>query len=159
MVGDTQIAHINGSASLLPALLDELNRIQQFLQAVIDTLALDTVTVLPERAELLGQLPQHRQQYDWAVARAVAELRVLVEYLLPLCRVGGKLLAQKGEGVQAEIANAVKAIKLLGGSTPELGQVILPNRELPHYFVVVEKLAETPDKYPRRVGVPGKRPL
>ncbi len=141
------------------ALVESVAKKGQFLQAVIAELALDDVTVLTDRAELLGQLPQHRQQYDWAVARAVAELRVLVEYLLPLCRVGGNMLAQKGEGVQAEIENAAEAIKLLGGSTPELGQVTLPGRDLPHYFVVIRKLGQTPAKYPRRVGVPGKRPL
>lgn len=140
-------------------LVESVAKKGQFLQAVIDALALDDVAVLTERAELLGQLPQHRQQYDWAVARAVAELRVLVEYLLPLCRVGGKMLAQKGEGVQEEIKNAVQAIKLLGGSAPELEQVILPHRKQVHYFVVVEKLSNTPAKYPRRVGMPGKRPL
>lgn len=140
-------------------LVESVAKKGQFLQAVLDALGLDNVIVLTERAELLGQQPQHRQQYDWAVARAVAELRVLVEYLLPLCRVGGKMLAQKGAGVQEEVANAVEAIKLLGGSAPELGQIALPNREQLHYFVVVSKLRETPAQYPRRVGVPGKRPL
>lgn len=140
-------------------LVESVAKKGQFLQAVVDALALDNVTVLAERAELLGQLPQHRQQYDWAVARAVAELRVLVEYLLPLCRVGGRMLAQKGAGVQEEIKNAGEAIKLLGGAAPELGEITLPEREQPHYFVVVHKLGDTPAKYPRRVGVPGKRPL
>jgi 16S rRNA (guanine527-N7)-methyltransferase len=140
-------------------LVESVSKKAQFLQAVIDALALDNVTVLAERAELLGQQPQHRQQYDWAVARAVAELRVLVEYLLPLCRVGGKMLAQKGAGVHEEIESAAEAIRLLGGTTPELGQVTLPGREQPHYFVVIGKLENTPAKYPRRVGVPGKRPL
>ena len=140
-------------------LVESVAKKGQFLLAVIEALALDKVTVLTERAELLGQSPQHRQQYDWAVARAVAELRVLAEYLLPLCRVGGKILAQKGEGVHEEIENAVDAIKLLGGLTPELGEVTLPEREQVHYLVMVEKVADTPAKYPRRVGVPSKRPL
>jgi 16S rRNA (guanine527-N7)-methyltransferase len=140
-------------------LVESVAKKGQFLQAVVAALALDNVTVLAERAEQLGQLPKHRQQYDWAVARAVAELRVLVEYLLPLCRVGGRMLAQKGEGVMEEVANAAEAIRLLGGSTPEIDQVILPQREQPHYFVIVNKLTETPVKYPRRVGVPSKRPL
>lgn len=140
-------------------LVESVAKKGQFLQAVVAELALDDVTVLAERAEQLGQLPQHRQQYDWVVARAVAELRVLVEYLLPLCRIGGRMLAQKGEGVKEEIANAAEAIKLLGGSTPEIGQVTLPHREQLHYFVIINKLTETPAKYPRRVGVPSKRPL
>jgi 16S rRNA (guanine527-N7)-methyltransferase len=72
---------------------------------------------------------------------------------------GGKMLAQKGVGVQEEIENAAEAIELLGGSAPELEQIILPNRDQPHYLVVVSKLGETPAKYPRRVGMPSKRPL
>lgn len=140
-------------------LIESVAKKTYFLQAVVDALALDEVTILTDRAELLGQLPQHRQQYDWAVARAVAELRVLAEYLLPLCAVGGSMLAQKGEGVEAEIANAQAAIQILGGADPKLAQVILPQRDQPHYFVTVKKIGETPQKYPRRVGVPGKRPL
>ncbi|MFZ1398536.1 MAG: 16S rRNA (guanine(527)-N(7))-methyltransferase RsmG, partial [Candidatus Promineifilaceae bacterium] len=70
-------------------LVESVAKKGQFLQAVVDALALEQVTIVAERAELLGQMPQHRQQYDWATARAVAELRTLVEFLLPLCRVGG----------------------------------------------------------------------
>ena len=140
-------------------LVESVVKKTHFLQAVVDALALSDVTILTDRAELLGQSPQHRQQYDWAVARAVAELRVLVEYLLPLCAVGGSMLAQKGEGVAAEIANAQVAIPLLGGGEPELAQITLPERDQPHYFVTVKKIGETPQKYPRRVGMPAKRPL
>jgi 16S rRNA (guanine527-N7)-methyltransferase len=140
-------------------LVESVAKKAHFLEVVVAELALGDVTILAKRAELLGQSPLHRQQYDWAVARAVAELRVLTEYLLPLCRVGGKMLAQKGEGVGEEVTRAAEAIRLLGGSKPEVGQVTLPQREQPHYFVVVTKSAETPAKYPRRVGVPSKRPL
>lgn len=140
-------------------LVESVAKKGQFLQAMVDTLGLTDVTILAERAEVLGQQPQHRQQYDWAVARAVAELRVLVEYLLPLCRVGGQMLAQKGEGVHEEVEAARRAISLLGGAEPALGSITLPGREQPHYFVTIAKVGETPTAYPRRVGVPGKRPL
>lgn len=140
-------------------LVESVAKKGQFLQAVVDALSLKDVTILAERAELLGQLPQHRQQYDWATARAVAELRVLAEYLLPLCRVGGQMLAQKGDGVHQELQNAATALRLLGGGVPQLAEVTLPQREQPHYFVIIEKVEETPKKYPRRVGIPGKRPL
>ncbi|MBK8905992.1 MAG: 16S rRNA (guanine(527)-N(7))-methyltransferase RsmG [Anaerolineaceae bacterium] len=140
-------------------LVESVTKKGQFLQAVVDELGLDHVTILAERAEALGQQPQHRQQYDWAVARAVAELRVLVEYLLPLCRVGGQMLAQKGEGVHAEVESARSAIALLGGAEPKLASVTLPGREQLHFFVTILKVGETPAAYPRRVGVPGKRPL
>ena len=140
-------------------LVESVAKKGQFLQAVVDELGLTDVAILAERAEVLGQQPQHRQQYDWAVARAVAELRVLAEYLLPLCRVGGQMLAQKGEGVHEEMNSAQSAIAQLGGAAPQLASVTLPGREQPHYFVIIAKVGETPDVYPRRVGVPGKRPL
>lgn len=140
-------------------LVESVAKKGQFLQAVVDALALDEVRILAERAEVLGQQPQHRQQYDWAVARAVAELRVLVEYLLPLCRVGGNMLAQKGEGVNEELKSAATAVLILGGSEPILAHIALPEREQLHYFVTIKKVEETPAKYPRRVGMPGKRPL
>lgn len=140
-------------------LVESVAKKGQFLQAVVTELGLTNVIVLAERAETLGQQPQHRQQYDWAVARAVAELRVLVEYLLPLCRVGGKMVAQKGDGVHEELANAANAIALLGGGEAELASVKLPGREQYHYFVTVAKIGLTPEKFPRRVGMPGKRPL
>lgn len=140
-------------------LVESVAKKGQFLQAVVDALGLTEVTILAERAEALGQLPQHRQRYDWAVARAVAELRILAEYLLPLCSVGGQMLAQKGDGVHEELPSARTAIGLLGGGEPALTSVMLPGREQPHYFVTIPKIGETPAAYPRRVGVPGKRPL
>jgi 16S rRNA (guanine527-N7)-methyltransferase len=140
-------------------LVESVAKKGQFLQSVVDELTLSDVTILTERAELLGQSSLHREQYDWATARAVAELRTLVEYLLPLCRINGAMLAQKGEGVQQEMKDAEKAIGLLGGATPALSPVSLPQREQLHYFVTVKKVGKTPEKYPRRVGMPGKRPL
>lgn len=131
----------------------------KFLQAVVDELGLPDVRILAERAELLGQDGDHRQQYDWAVARGVANLRILAEYLLPLCRVGGHMLAQKGEHAAGEAAEASKAIDQLGGASPVLHAVQIPDHEATHYLVVVEKSGRTPDRYPRNVGIPVKRPL
>lgn len=144
---------------LLLTLVESVAKKTQFLEAVIKELGLTGVTVVAERAEALGQSGLYRGRYDWAVARAVAEMRVLVEYLLPLVRVGGRMLAQKGEGAVAETEGAVKAVALLGGGTPELQAVQLPGREERHYLVVIEKVRETAAGYPRRVGVAAKRPL
>ena len=140
-------------------LVESIAKKGKFLQAVVDELKLNGVTVLAQRAEQLGHSRLHRQQYDWATARAVAELRVLAEYLLPLCRIGGTMLAQKGDGVRQEIKSAAAAIEILGGGKPELATVTLPQRDRPHYLVTVAKIGETPAKFPRRVGVPSKRPL
>lgn len=131
----------------------------QFLQAVVDELGLTDVRILTDRAELLGQDSAHRQQYDWAVGRGVANLRILAEYLLPLCRVGGYMLAQKGENAASEAEEAHSAIDQLGGDTPVLHAVHIPDHDATHYLVVIEKVGQTPDRFPRNVGIPAKRPL
>lgn len=130
-----------------------------FLRAVVAALSLAEVEVVAERAEVLGQAVAYREQYDWAVARGVAEMRVLVEYLLPLCRPGGAMLAQKGGQAVAETAVAQNAIALLGGGEPAFYPVHLPQVADPHFLVVVPKVRATPPNYPRRPGMPGKRPL
>ncbi len=131
----------------------------RFLETVCSELELKNVAIIPERVELVAHQVEHREQYDWAVARGVAELRVLAEYLLPLVRVGGVMAAQKGEGVRAELKDAAKAISLLGGSSARLHTVQLPGVERLHYLVLVSKERPTPLAYPRRPGIPSKRPL
>ena len=115
--------------------------------------------MLTERAEVLGQNPAHRGSYDWALARAVAGLPVLAEYLLPLVQVGGFMLAQKGDTAQRELDEAQTAIQTLGGKARPPVKVHLPGIQEPRYLLVVEKTAPTPERYPRRVGIPAKRPL
>jgi 16S rRNA (guanine527-N7)-methyltransferase len=140
-------------------LVESVVKKTRFLEAVVAELGLNDVTIVSERAEKLGQEATYREQYDWAMARAVAELRVLVEYLLPFCRLGGFVLAQKGANAAAEVAAAGPAMALLGGTMRQMLPVNLPEREETHYLVVVEKTAVTPDTYPRRIGVPAKKPL
>jgi 16S rRNA (guanine527-N7)-methyltransferase len=140
-------------------LVDSVAKKTDFLRTVVAELGLAEVQVLTERAEVIGRLPEHRAQYDWAAARGVAELRILLEYLLPLCRRGGHVLAQKGESAAQEVAAAARALHLLGGVVHSLQPVQLPGQAQAHYLVVVAKQADTPDRYPRRVGIPAKRPL
>ena len=140
-------------------LVESVSKKTRFLEAVVAELGLENVTILDERAERVAQQEAHRARYDWAVARAVAELRVLLEYLLPLCRPGGRALAQKGENAPVEVEEAAGAIQRLGGGSPTLHTVRLPGRDILHYLVVVEKVRPTPDRYPRRPGRPAKRPL
>jgi 16S rRNA (guanine527-N7)-methyltransferase len=140
-------------------LVESIVKKTRFLQAVVRELGLSDVHIVAERAEVLGQQTAYRGQYDWAVARAVAEMRVLAEYLLPLCRVGGYALAQKGENAPSETAAAASAIATLGGAPPELHAIQLPDVVETHYLVVIKKTAETPAFYPRRPGIPAKRPL
>jgi 16S rRNA (guanine527-N7)-methyltransferase len=140
-------------------LVESVIKKTRFLTAVVEELALSRVEIIPERAEALGQNPAHREQYDWATARGVAQMATLAEYLLPLCRVGGHMLAQKGENAKKETAVAQTAIHTLGGSKPTLHAIHLPGQAQPHYLVVIEKTAVTPPKFPRRPGIPAKRPL
>jgi 16S rRNA (guanine527-N7)-methyltransferase len=131
----------------------------QFCQHVVAGLKLEGVDVLQARAEDLGHEPIHRQRYDWAVARAVAALPVLAEYLLPLTRIGGLAIAQKGETGPAEVHAAEEAINHLGGHVRQLRPIELPKVAESRYLVLIDKVAATPNLYPRRVGVPSKRPL
>ena len=145
--------------SLQLTLVDSVQKKTRFLTAVVAELGLRDVTILAERAETLGQDAGHRAQYDWAVARAVAPLAVLAEYLLPLCRVGGAMLAQKGAAAANEVAEAAAAVALLGGGEATVTPIQLPLQTQRHYLVVVPKNSATPPRYPRRAGMPARRPL
>jgi 16S rRNA (guanine527-N7)-methyltransferase len=140
-------------------LVESIGKKAGFCQHILETLGLSNVEINQARAESLGNNPQHRQRYDWAIARAVADLPILVEYLLPLVRLGGYALAMKGESGPEEAHRAEPAIKLLGGHLQQLIPVTLPGVEDQRFLVVIAKIAATPDKYPRRVGLPAKRPL
>ena len=140
-------------------LVESVGKKSVFCQHIVDCLGLSGVEVLTERAESLGQNPDYREHYDWAVARAVAILPVLAEYLLPLVRVGGAMLAMKGEQAPAEVHRAEHAIKVLGGHVRKLTPITLPGVAEERYLVVVDKVAATSLVYPRRVGVPSKKPL
>lgn len=140
-------------------LVESVGKKAMFCQHIASVLELEYVEVLQARAEDLGQNSQHREKYEWAVARAVANLNVLSEFLLPLVKVGGRMLTQKGESGPAEAQSAEKAMELLGGKLKQLIPVNLPGVADDRYLVVVDKVAATPPKYPRKPGVPGKMPL
>jgi len=140
-------------------LLEATGKKVTFLEHMVRVLDLKEVEVIHGRAEELGRDPSHREQYDWALARAVAKIPTLSEYLLPLVRVGGAMLAQKGEGAAAEVHSAEAAITTLGGRVRQLSPVELRGLAETRYLVVVDKVAATPKKYPRRPGVPKRRPL
>jgi 16S rRNA (guanine527-N7)-methyltransferase len=145
--------------SMKLTLVESVGKKVNFCRHIAGTLKLEAVEVIHARAEEVGQLPAHREKYDWAVARAVANLPVLAEYLLPLVRVGGAVLAQKGVSGPAEAHRAEKALRLLGGSLRQLIPVILPGVAEDRYLVIADKIAATPKNYPRRPGEPGKKPL
>jgi 16S rRNA (guanine527-N7)-methyltransferase len=140
-------------------LVESVGKKAGFCKHIIETLQLDGVEVLTLRAEEVGRLPNHRAQYDWAVARAVASLPILSEYLIPLLKVGGSMLSQKGESAHAEVQASENAFKMLCGELQHITRVILPGVVEERYLVVVKKTAATAAVYPRNVGIPSKKPL
>ncbi len=139
-------------------LVDATRKKVDFLKHVITTLALRETRALQARAEDLGRNPAYREQFDAAVARAVADLPVLAEYALPLVRVGGSFIAQKGIDVAEEVRRGQPAIARLGGRVREIRVVTLPGLE-PRHLVVVEKTSPTPSGYPRSAGIPERKPI
>jgi 16S rRNA (guanine527-N7)-methyltransferase len=134
-------------------LVEATGKKARFLESVVRRLELGRVVILNARIEDVGQDRRHRGSYDIAVCRAVANLAVLAEYGLPLLHLGGHLIAQKTAGIDDEVESAVPAIGLLGGKL--LQPVFYDGRQL----VVMKKIAATPTIYPRRAGIPAKRPL
>jgi 16S rRNA (guanine527-N7)-methyltransferase len=139
------------------SLLESMRKKGEFLKNVISLLGLKA-RVLVGRAEELARTPE-RASYDVVAARAVAALPVLCEYALPFLKKGGYLVAQKSKRVREELREGERAAALIGGGKPEVVSVSLPFAEAERYLVIVEKIKETPERYPRRAGIPPKRPL
>ena len=140
-------------------LVESVHKKADFCRHIAERLNLTGVQVLDKRAEAVGQDPDHRQTYDLAVARAVARMPILMEYLLPLVHRNGQVMAMKGETAPAETQSAEKAIQLMGGKLNRLIYVELPGVVEERFIVVVNKVARTPEEYPRRIGVPAKNPI
>ncbi len=140
-------------------LVESIQKKAGFCTHVVEKLGLRQVQILPERAEDVGQDPAHRESYDLATARAVAAMPTLVEYLLPLVRIGGLVIMQKGESAQLEALKSEKVIQRLGGKIRVILPVELPGVADERYLVVLEKVARTSAEYPRRTGLPAKQPL
>ena len=131
-------------------LLDSLNKRINFLNAVRDELGLDNVVCIHGRAEELGKKAEYRECYDAVVSRAVANLTMLSEYCLPFVKVGGMFLALKAEGAEDEIKAAEPMIKTLGGKVENICKVSLPQSDIVRYIVLIRKIKNTPNKFPRR---------
>lgn len=136
-------------------LLDATTKKVRFLEETASELGLTNVTALQGRAEELGQDPAHREQYDAGTARAVARLASLVELVLPFVRTGGSAIFPKGTGVPEELDEARPAIGFVGGASPQLVHSALDDTR----YIIMEKRTPTPERFPRRNGIPGKRPL
>ena len=140
-------------------LLDSVNKKTDFLERVVCHLGLDFTCVETERAEILARNDMHRGAYDLVLARAVSKLNVLVELTIPFCKVGGLVIAMKGKRVGSEIAVSSEAIKALGGEVVDVIDCNGIHGFLKGYLVVLKKVFPTPTRFPRRPGIPLKRPL
>ena len=140
-------------------LLDSLNKRIKFLEEVINKLELKNIETIHGRAEEVAHNKKYREKYDIAIARAVAPLNVLSEYLLPFVKIGGYAICMKGVKGKEEAEEGKNAIKILGGKITNSREFNLPNTEMARIIIEIEKIKNTEKKYPRKAGTPTKMPL
>lgn len=140
-------------------LVDSLNKRINFLNDVKEKLELENVDAIHARAEEFCQNKMYREKFDIAVSRAVANLSILAEYLLPAIKVGGKVICMKGSKIDEELNDAKFALKELGGNVILREEFCLPGTDMKRNIIIVKKIKETPKKYPRKSGLPAKQPL
>ena len=140
-------------------LIEPTRKKATFLQHLIAKLGLENVDVLNGRAEEVACLPQRREQFALALSRAVAPLPTLVELTLPFCHIGGRFVAQKKGEISEEVTRAEKAIAAMGGKLSDIQRIELDEFTGARYLIIIDKIHPTPEKYPRRAGVPERRPI
>lgn len=140
-------------------LVDSLNKRINFLNEVINKLNLVNIETVHSRIEDFGKDKKYRESFDFVTARAVANLAVLSEYLLPIAKVGGQCVCMKGSSVEEELSNGKNAIKVLGGKIKIIDEFVLPDSDMSRNVIIIDKIKNTPNKYPRKAGIPVKEPL
>lgn len=140
-------------------LVDSLNKRINFLNEVISDLDLKNINTVHSRIEDFGKDKKYRESFDYVTARAVANLTTLSEYLIPISKVNGKCICMKGNDVKEEIKDSEKAINLLGGKIDKVDYFELPNSDISRNVIIIDKIKNTPSKYPRKAGMPSKEPL
>lgn len=140
-------------------LVDSLNKRINFLNEVIKDLNLDNIETIHSRVEEFGKNKEYRESFDVVTARAVANLTVLSEYLIPLCKIGGKCICMKGSDILEEYGESKKAIQTLGGNIKSIDKFTLPKSDINRNIIIIEKKNITPSRYPRKPGIPSKEPL
>lgn len=138
-------------------LVDSLNKRINFLNEVIEKVELQNINTVHSRIEDFAK--NNKEKFDIATSRAVASLNVLLEYLLPLLKVGGICICMKGSNAKEELENASKALEILGGKIEKIEEIILPNSDIVRNIIIVRKIKSTPNKYPRKAGTPSKEPI
>ena len=140
-------------------LMDSLNKRINFLEDTAKKLSLENVACIHSRAEDLGRDKQHREKYDLAVSRAVADLSVLAEYCLPFVKKGGYFIPYKGKKGEEEVKESKKALSVLGGKMIAADSFELPGTDYERMLILIRKEKETPGRYPRKAGTPKKEPI
>lgn len=140
-------------------LVDSLNKRIKFLDEVIEKLNLDNIKTVHGRAEEIGRNIEYREKFDYATSRAVANIATLSEYLIPLINKNGKCIYMKGPDINDELEKGKKAINVLGGKIFEKEEFKLPSSDIRRTIIVIEKIKNTPKKYPRKAGMPAKEPI
>ncbi len=140
-------------------LLDSLNKRINFLKEVISKLNLQNIRAVHGRAEEFIKQNGEREKYDVVTSRAVARLNILVEYMLPFVKIGGKCICMKASNIEEELNEAEKAIDVLGGKIEKIDTIILPESDIERKIIIIKKIKETSDKYPRKAGMPAKEPI
>lgn len=140
-------------------LVDSLNKRINFLDNVISDLDLKDIYTVHARIEDFGRNKNYRESFDYVTARAVANLSVLSEYLIPVVRIGGKCICMKGSDVTEEVDNGKNAVSILGGKIEKIDEFVLPDSDISRSVVIIDKVSCTPNRFPRKAGVPSKEPL
>ncbi len=140
-------------------LVDSLNKRINFLKEVINKLKLGNIQAIHSRAEEIGKNRVYRETFDYATSRAVANLSTLSEYLIPLVKQDGYVIAMKGSNIEEEKNQSKKAIEILGGNIEEIEKFKLPKSDITRNIIKIRKIKATPTKYPRKAGMPAKEPI
>ena len=140
-------------------LVDSLNKRIKFLDEVIEKLNLDGIKTVHGRAEEIGRNREYREKFDYATSRAVANTAILSEYLIPLVKINGKCIYMKGPDTNEELKNGKKAISVLGGNIVNKEEFGLPYSDIKRTIIIIDKVKNTPTKYPRKAGTPSKEPI
>lgn len=140
-------------------LVDSLNKRINFLNVVIENLELDNISTIHTRIEDFGKDKKYREKFDYVTARAVANLAVLSEYLIPVIKIDGKCICMKGSDIDTELQESKNAINILGGKIINIDKFNLPETDIVRNIVLINKVKNTPGKYPRKAGIPSKEPL
>lgn len=140
-------------------LVDSLNKRISFLKEIVEQLCLRDIEIVHSRAEDLARSVAYREKYDIVTSRAVAKLPILLEYMMPFAKIGGKCICMKASNIDEELREAHKAIEQLGGKVLKIDTFKLPDIDIERNIVIIEKVKQTPEKYPRKAGIPSKQPI